>query len=124
MEWTGSARNKSEGKEVSAVRSKKRNNVESIEAIKTPSSEVSTNRVQVMSAQEAMARLIAGAAATAYADEQFHRVQSVRIVGLEDHGQLEALVKEIPEDELNNLCLEMAKNPELLGDSHSPISQA
>ena len=71
---------------------------------------------QVMSRQEAMARIIAGLAATAYSDEQLRMVKSARIVDVEDYAEIEQALSQIPSEQLQAVILKMVKNPALLED--------
>lgn len=71
---------------------------------------------QVMSRQEAMARIIAGLAAKAYSDEQLRMVKSARIVDVEDYAEIEQALSQIPSEQLQAVILKMVKNPALLED--------
>ncbi|CRH60340.1 Uncharacterised protein [Chlamydia trachomatis] len=71
---------------------------------------------QVMSRQEAIARIIAGLAAKAYSDEQLRMVKSARIVDVEDYAEIEQALSQIPSEQLQALILKMVKNPALLED--------
>ncbi|MDR6938473.1 hypothetical protein [Arcanobacterium hippocoleae] len=71
---------------------------------------------QIMSRQEAMARIIAGLAAKAYSDEQLRMVKSARIVEVEDYAEIEQALSQIPSEQLQALIIEMVKNPALLED--------
>lgn len=71
---------------------------------------------QIMSRQEAMARIIAGLAAKAYSDEQLRMVKSARIVEVEDYAEIEQALSQIPSEQLHALIIEMVKNPALLED--------
>ncbi|MBI9001360.1 hypothetical protein M0E87_12260 [Corynebacterium sp. CCM 9185] len=116
--WHGRAR-PVVGRQAQKIRnlgSKKKSEVEDLEPAEDEHAALEVDRRPVMSREEAMSRMIAGLAASAYSDEQMRMIKSSRIVGVDDYTEIEKTVAQIPSEQLQTLVLEMVKNPALLKD--------
>lgn len=82
----------------------------------TDGNEVESERGQIMSLEESMARLIAAMSALAFSEEQQRLVREARIVGIDDAVEIETAIAALPEKHLQSLMLNMLKDPALLTD--------
>lgn len=95
---------------------------EPFEAIEQSNSHATTEPLQIeakrqkMSNAEAQARLVAAAAAQRFAMEQAHLVSQSDIVGAANVNEVMQQISEHPQEMLDTLIEQLARNPRLLED--------
>lgn len=89
---------------------------EVLESNKKVATALVEDRRQIMSQEEAMSRLIASVAARAYSEEQLRMVRNARVVGVDNHADLDNALSQIPAERLQAVISDMVKNPSLLED--------